>query len=120
MGIWRAPFHRFLEQNGWCPWRVRRNCVVRGYHDDHSVYARRVGRIGWRFSRNDGKSRFFNERLCVAGRVPLPAQTGFAETIVGIPRDKSIRFILTSPRLVVQLLRERRTNSTFATPQSPE
>jgi len=53
MGLWGTDIYRILEQDGRSPWRAGRNRVVRVYHDDHSFYARRLGGIGRRLSRND-------------------------------------------------------------------
>jgi len=53
MGLWDTDIYRILEQDGRSPWRAGRNRVVRVYHDDHSFYARRLGGIGRRLSRND-------------------------------------------------------------------
>ena len=41
----RAPIHRILEQDGRGSWRARRNRFVRGYHNDYSIHAGRMGRI---------------------------------------------------------------------------
>src|ERR1700758_5851346 len=88
MDLWGTDIHRILEQNGGSPWRAWRNRVVRVHRDDHSFYARRLGCICWRLSRNDGEGRLPDERLRPACRVFLFAEEGFIETFTDlIPKD---------------------------------
>src|SRR5260370_5136002 len=88
MDLWGTDIHSILEQDGGSPWRAWRNCVVRGYHNDHSFYAGRLGSIRRRLSRNDRESRLLDEGLRPACRVFLFAEAGLIETFTGpLPRD---------------------------------
>src|SRR6266404_9607901 len=81
MVVWPPALPGILEQEGrslGCPWRMR---LVRIDHDDHPIYARRLGGVGRRLPRNDGKSGLSDEGLRPTCSVFLFAEAGFAETV---------------------------------------